>query len=202
MSRPTVIIFNGPPGCGKDEACRIISEKLGMRSRIWRFKNILIKKLCAYFNVSVQTFMTNYEAEKEVPQSWLTVNDTALSRREALIFMSEDRLKLDFGPSIIARLTCEELVKSHIETILSGSAPTVYIFPDGGFQEEVEHLARHCTVYVVRIHRDGHDFSHDSRSYIKAGPGIEIAVDITNNGTLAAYKKEVIDVCERLIFVT
>jgi len=156
-----------------------------------RFKDGLIRITCCYFGISVAQFMDRYEEDKEVCVPWLTVRGAALSRRQALIFMSEERLKPDFGEDVVAQRTCNAVAEAHARCLEAGVTDPVLLFSDGGFQAEVEVLAKTCDVLVVRLHRTGCTFEGDSRTYIQAAHNI-IVEDIWNDGSIGELMGKVL----------
>ena len=82
-----VVIFNGPPGCGKDAAC-LLYKNMGYTHL--SFKEELFKETFKFFGVSKEWFMKGYEnrdiKEKPVPQ--LKVSGKSFSRRDAMIYVS------------------------------------------------------------------------------------------------------------------
>lgn len=151
-------IFNGPPGSGKDEACRFLKTNYGYKHL--EFKDQLFKETFKFFGVSKGWFMKGYNdrsvKEKPVPQ--LKVNGTSLSRRDAMIYVSEKVIKPKYGKDYFGSKTAELLDLS-----------TDYCFSDGGFVEEIHPLINKLgrdKIRIVQLYRTGCSFSSDSRNYI------------------------------------
>lgn len=82
-----------------------------------------------------------------------------LSPREFMIWISETVMKPRFGDKVFA-------IRAY-ETYLSLDSGDMLVFSDGGFPDEVAALVEFgATVKLFRLHRDGYDFSGDSRNYI------------------------------------
>lgn len=151
-----IIIFNGPPGAGKDEACLYL-KKLGYKHL--SFKDELFKETFKFFGVSKGWFMKGYEdrsiKEKPVPQ--LKVSGNMLSRRDAMIYVSEKYIKPKYGNEYFGK----QLAK-HIDE------ETKFSVSDGGFAEELVPIINKVgtdNIVLVQLTRDGCDFSSDSRRY-------------------------------------
>lgn len=147
-----VIIFNGPPGTGKDEACLFFKQK-GYKHL--SFKYHLFKATALYFDVTIEWFMDGYDDRsiKERKEKLLG----GLSRRESLIHVSEDIIKPKYGKDFFGLKATEEI--DH-----DGN----YCFSDGGFQEEIIPIINKVgtdNITLVQLTRDGCDFSSDSRRY-------------------------------------
>ncbi len=114
--------------------------------------------------------MADMEKFKEVADERLD----GRTYREAMIHTSEVVVKPNFGQDYLGKLAAKNL------------QPGVNIFSDGGFGPEVDALAEvvgYGNITIVRLHRDGCDFSKDSRRYLNM-PGVN-TIDAPNNGTLA-----------------
>lgn len=149
-----VIIFNGPPGSGKDEACRFLVSHFGFKHL--SFKHQLFVETIKLFDVNEQWFMDGYEDRdiKERPEELLG----GRSRRQALIYTSEDVLKPKFGKGIFGEQASKQI-----------NSVSDYCFSDGGFTEELVPIINTAgaeNVCLVQLLRDGSSFANDSRRYI------------------------------------
>lgn len=152
----TTVIFNGPPGTGKDEAC-LFFQNLGYNHL--SFKEELFKATFKYFGVSKGWFMKDYNdrSVKERPTPELKVNGVALSRRDAMIYVSEKYLKPKYGNDYFGKQASE-----HIKEGFD------YCFSDGGFVDELVPIINKIgtdNICIVQLTRHGCDFSSDSRRY-------------------------------------
>ena len=151
-------IFNGPPGSGKDEACHFLKTNYGYTHL--EFKDQLFKETFKFFGVSEGWFMEGYDDRsiKEMPVPQLRVNGNALSRRDAMIYVSEKFIKPKYGKDYFGVKTAENVNKTDN-----------YCFSDGGFVEEIHPLINklgHDKIRIVQLYRTGCSFSSDSRNYI------------------------------------
>jgi len=148
-----IVIFNGPPGSGKDEAASLYKEMFGFKSL--SFKHQLFKETIEFFGVDKDWFMQGYNDrdQKEVVEHALGDH----SRREAMIHVSENVMKPKKGLDYFGKLVAEE-IEDEVH----------YAVADGGFVEELKPLIEKVgneNIVIVQITRDGHDYSSDSRRY-------------------------------------
>ena len=186
-----IIIFNGPPGSGKDFACSYLKERYSNVIHI-SFKEKLIDLTCRFYGVSREEWDERYENSSTLGSGFVRWKDIPweklgyLSQREALIHVSENVIKPVFGKAIFGELLCDS-----IEGMKQQSRDIVFVCSDGGFPEEVEPLSclfwHHGTnsagVTVARISRDGCSFVGDSRNYLPDNSDWYNVVDIHNDGT-------------------
>lgn len=163
MSKPLVVILNGPPGCGKDTIANSWLEKTfgndEFRPHVKAFKEPMYRVAAAALDLPLHEFMELYN-----DREWKEHNRPewgGKSVRDLMIATSESYLKPMFGETCMGKLA----VSSIQQRIPSQN--DVIVFSDGGFKAEVEELEKHFHVRVVQILRDGCSFEGDSRSYIE-----------------------------------
>lgn len=176
-----VIIFNGPPGSGKDHAClylRHISDSI----HHLEFKSKLIELTCAIYDITIKEFYSIYTRElKELPSEIFN----GLSPRQALIFVSEDVIKPKFGKDYMGVSATKRIQQNKINA-----------FSDGGFYEELEPVYNKVgaeNMLIARIYRNGYTYEGDSRNYIKSFKDVNI-IDINNNGTLEEFESKIMSI--------
>lgn len=168
-----VILFNGPPGAGKDTAVSAY-EAHGRYFNIEKRKFAESVKIGAHalfglFNERGQPYpAAMFEAVKNEPRTefW------GMSPRAAYIWYSEEVMKPKWGPGVFGRIEAQKLKKDR-----------VHLFSDSGFAPEAEEVAKIAgkrNMLLVRLFRPGHTFEGDSRSYISL-PGVD-SIDLTNDG--------------------
>jgi hypothetical protein len=160
-----IVIFNGPPASGKDEAASLYKEMFGFKAL--SFKHQLFKETIEHFGVQKKWFMEGYEdrERKEIKEFALK----NYSRREAMIHVSEDIIKPQKGLNYFGKMVSEE-IEDGIH----------YAVADGGFVEELEPLIERVgkeNIVIVQITRDGHDYSSDSRRYFNGNLIKEYAIN-------------------------
>lgn len=147
-----IIIFNGPPGSGKDEAASYFKRR-GFKHL--SFKYVLFKETISFFGVDEEWFMDGYDdrSVKERPEDLLE----GMSRREAMIYVSEEITKPAFGDDIFGVYVANEIEDGKN-----------YAISDGGFEDELVPLINRVgadDIVLVQLTRDGCDYSSDSRRY-------------------------------------
>lgn len=151
-----VVIFNGPPGSGKDTLAAMLYQMYGTG---WRsFKEPLNEIAMAMSGASwaVWNEWTSREL-KELPR----VELGGLSPRHFLIKISEEWTKPLFGGSHFGKIAARNAARTDSDVV---------VFSDGGFDDEILPLIDKFgadNVIVVRLHREGFTFEGDSRDYIQ-----------------------------------
>jgi hypothetical protein len=124
-----------------------------------------------YFKIDIDFFTLRARNRewKGVPWSLLKLagSTEALSPRQALIHVSENVIKPQFGKDFFGLAAADKCVKEDCDFA---------VFSDAGFISEIAPLASiYQTLIIVRLYRDGFTFEGDSRSYLE---GINNAYDI------------------------
>jgi len=149
-----ILLFNGPPGCGKDAACEVL-EKSGFTHL--SFKHELYKSVCDFYKVDYDWFMIGYinrdikENKREQLLGWKT-------RRQAMIYVAELYIKPAFGKGYYGKQAANQI-----------KSDKNYCISDLGYLEELNEVANKVgadNVAIVQVEREGCDFSKDQRSYI------------------------------------
>lgn len=149
------IILNGPPGSGKDTLCKLILPYI--TAQHIEFKTVLYKETLKYFNLaSKYTVHFIDRSLKDTPSPYFE----GLTPREALIHVSEEIIKPLYGKDYFGKIVAKEVEEGF---------GVVNIFTDGGFEAEVEELKKVSRVLIVQLHKEGLDFSKDSRNYLENG---------------------------------
>lgn len=183
-----VVVFNVPPGSGKDEACKdlclsMLPDSSGKYLKVnhKEFKSKLFSITREIFSVSKDEWDEHYTRElKEIP--WNKLN--GLSPRQALIFVSEDIIKPNFSKLYFG----ESLAKSLDEG--------VNVISDGGFDDEMIPIIQAVgkeNILIIKIKRDGCSFEGDSRSYLNTDKLGIMETWIDNNDSLDVFFKNVTD---------
>jgi len=203
-----VLILNGPPRSGKDTLSSLLFRS-GMFQNLTRgsFKRPLQDIAAAVLGMSLEKFMLDYEKIKDLPCE----NGFPMTVRELMIKISEDWIKpiagkRYFGDLELKRVSAAEEFKSNYfgtdhNPYAVKVAGTTVVYTDGGFGEEVlpfiESLGPE-NVHIVRIHRKGHTFDMDSRTYLypEAIPTLKGCkfYDIHNDGTELEFLNRFMDV--------
>lgn len=169
--KSVAVVFNGPPGSGKDTAAKHVVEHC--KARHLQFKDQLIKMVIKAYRVSREWFDAHYTRElKNIPTPELC----GFSPREALINMSENIIKPVFGKAVFGKISAKKIKDGQC-----------VVFSDSGFQEELSPIVEKLgcdMVLVIKLARDGCDFNGDSRNYLPDRPYGCPTYHIDNNGTI------------------
>lgn len=181
-----VIAFNGPPGCGKDTAATMAATILSQRG----FEVVQLKfadglKLAVNMFCDVDFPELPHEELKKQLTPWADAEHQA-TFRDAYIAFSEQFAKPLWGEDVFGRILANDIKNDGGDFFDNdGNQSIVYLISDSGFEPEqypvIEEVGDNGYT-LVQIHRDGHTFEGDSRSYISPTRGGLRIVD--NNGTL------------------
>ncbi len=164
-----IILLNGPPGSGKDEAANCIAQFLIENTKLMpehvKFAAPLKNAVHALHGLDVPT--DHFEMRKDIA----CIELFGRTPRELYIAISEKFtkpiLQLDFFTKLFLR-TCEAQIA---DNFLHHQLDTIIICSDLGFQVELEKVIEFYgkdNVVLVQIVRPGTDFKNDSRGYIEA----------------------------------
>lgn len=165
------VILNGPPGCGKDTIANKIIE--GGAFVKHQFKDALYEHVSKHFKVGLEEFI-HFATDRSLKDSVSLAGLGGRTPRQALIHVSEDIYKPRHGSDYFGKAEASR-VREH-KGRMGGTINVIY--PDGGFESEVPPIeSEFDLVIIVRLHRDGFDFSGDSRNYLNL-PNTEKRVTI------------------------
>lgn len=158
-----IFLFNGPPGCGKDAAADYF-KSLGYKHLSFKYQ--LFNETIKYFDVNRDWFMEGYNDRsiKEVPSTLLD----NMSRREAMIYVSEEVIKPKKGLDYFGNLVADEIDLSKD-----------YAISDGGFIDELIPVINKVgkdNFVLVQLTRERCDYSSDSRRYFQGNVHYEYVI--------------------------
>lgn len=183
------VVFNGPPRSGKDTLAQMLVEHMDSRitAPVKQESLSLPLRHIAYSMVGRTYEDSTYEDFKRELFGEFNFTDG----RHLMIDVSESFLKPVYGQSIMANMLITR--NSDFDGLL--------LIRDGGFQIEVNPLLTAYgtrNVYIVRVERDGCDFSNDSREWVNHHDhGCSMTVE--NNGTLDDLRTEAGRIYGRLV---
>ena len=176
--KPKIILFNGPPFCGKDTAAKLTLDVLvaqGYIAHLIKFASPLKKGLAAFLNLSDDDYYRYFETPAKDIKSPVFGNKTP---RMALIDLSERWAKKFFNKDVFGWLA--------VRTMERFALADVFVFSDSGFQSEFDYIYNcyvHSTEFLIfHMYRKGCSFKGDSRNYIDTRDAETIL--LTNNGSL------------------
>lgn len=150
-----IILFNAPPGAGKDHAAQYIVKNYA-GACLDKFARVLKERTHALYGFPERSW-SYYENCKDEPH-----NDfMGITPRQAYINVSEKYFKPMHGEKVFGEILARELDKYEWNLL---------VISDSGFKPEAEVLIDKYgsnNITLVRIHREGHTFDGDSRSYIE-----------------------------------
>jgi len=162
------VIFNGPPGSGKDTSAKLFQSALRKRCiGAMRISIAQPMKDAVHKFYSIPYSKTAIEKIKDTPLEVLNGN----SLRDEYIAFSEQfikpRMGLDFfGKQFVGRLKKRE-------------NDGIFLVSDCGFQEEYEVIQDYLgkdNIMVVQMIRSGKNFRNDSREYIDPNGSFHLPV--------------------------
>lgn len=173
--KKTVIVLNGPPRAGKDTAAALIEEAFGAAHL--KFSVTLKEETHRRYGLAPLPHDT-FEKVKDDPLPEFG----GKSPRQAYIETGRD-MRSKEGEDVFGRLLSHQIEQT---------AANIIVVSDLASHAELMPLLRNKSfdVSVLRIHRDGHDFSNDSRSYVDA-EGIS-CIDIYNSGDMRSYSDSIL----------
>ena len=177
-----IVIFNGPPASGKDEAASLYKEKFGFGNLSFKYQ--LFKETIKHFEVDERWFMEGYNDRDQKEKKEFALE--GMSRREAMIHVSEDIIKPKKGLDYFGRSVAEEIEEDNN-----------YALADGGFVEELEPIIEKVgaeNIVIVQLTREGHDYSSDSRKYFNGNIISETKIGHQTEVDKAYVLKEEMDI--------
>lgn len=188
MNKLRIVLLNGPPGSGKDTLADAFINKYRVLGIIAKGDPSFVvekAKFAAPIKRAQAAFFDMYEDDLDIEKDNPILPGQVKPRR-GLINLSEIWAKPLFGVDVFGQILAKE-----IRNGMEHSPPTAYtrlvIVSDGGFVPEAQVLINEFgdSVHVVKLYRQGTDFSSDSRQYLPEG-----TVPLTNmwrlgnNGTV------------------
>lgn len=179
-----IILFNGPPGSGKDTYAMMIQSELNGRGEIVKFasplKTVAMHLYCGGDSRLFHEY--DLDQEKKVTPSPVFLGKTC---RQVQIDISEEYMKPMHGQQVFGKLLAQNLEQK----TEAGDGTEVFLVSDSGFRPEAEVLVEQFgpqNVMLVRIHReecpvdDEGKFVGDSRGYINLDDLEVYSIDVTN----------------------
>lgn len=194
-----VVLFNGPPGSGKDTLAKELNVELGLYEKkaiCHKFAFAIKKPLKEMFNLSDEEYDFYFESpEKDKPQAKFDFK----TPREVLISFSEKWAKPLFGQDIFGKIAGQYITDKYLKS------KDFVIFSDCGFNEEVKGLTKYvgsANVMVFSILREGYHFSNDSRKIINSNDaGVQVFIVENNKTPIEVIRERVLPVLEEFNFV-
>lgn len=175
--RPRVILLNGPPRCGKDTVGRIIDATVSESVLICKFAALMKERTHALYGLfgaeGRPLRADHFESRKDEGLQEFCGH----SPRQAYIFVGE-AMKAQHGQDYWGKLLRDQIERR---------AEEVAVVTDCGFLPESEVMIDRfgsAGVALIRVQRNGCDFSRDSRGMISLSRFGVREVDLLNTEDL------------------
>ena len=182
-----VLIFNAPPGAGKDYAAKVIVDNFqsrGLRAYHTKFAKFLKKATHKLYSIPYS--WDYFEGElKDLPCEEFY----GKTPRQAYIALSETFFKPLYGEDFFALRLCDELLSLKTRNNL-------IVISDGGFKPETAALFNSIgkrNICIVQVTSDGCTFDNDSRFYVDF-EGVK-TVKLHNNKD-KQYEQDILELAE------
>lgn len=185
-----VVILNGPRGSGKDFIAEMFSSN---RSDAFHLKFSSVLKLVTSLGLGMsEKVLEGIKLDKVFgPDGDKSYVDLQI---ELFQWLAES-----YGDDVLGRFVMAEIHDTSTIALIQNPMLTrqTFIFSDGGRPSEIKWVVDHMPakhVLLCRLHRDGHTFDGDIRSYVHLDDVPNI--DLTNDGSEASAKAIVADLHE------
>jgi len=158
-----IILFNGPPRCGKDTAGELLRELVDGPHFITKFAKPVKEGVHKSLGLNVPYDYFEHVKDEAVEEFHYQVP------RKAYISYSEDYMKPNFGNDIFGKLTRNEIHSRIGQDPWTDVDNYIVGITDSGFVEEAQVLIDWIgsrNVVLVHLHREGCSFEGDSRSHL------------------------------------
>lgn len=154
-----IILFNGPPGCGKDTLASLLVPYIKFSHL--KFAAPIKRMVAGALDMTLSGLEDNKDTRARMLQRRDTMTEDGQDTlRALLIALSEEFMKPRYGDDVFGRLFWND-AKNHSSDCI--------IATDCGFRSEVQTVVQRAgkaNCLIIRIHRDGCTFENDSRSYL------------------------------------
>lgn len=177
-----IVLFNGPPRCGKDTAAKAIMQCPDFYEPV--FERMSYPNKAAFAGMMKLEMDDYFQVDPWEWNKWVIIRELGVSYRQWQIDFSEKFMKPLYGEDVFGQL--------FVKRALKRSSHSLFVVPDCGFQVEINTLLDHFNpddILLVKIYRDGTNFDGDSRSYIT---GDCETTGIFNNGTEASFQEAIV----------
>lgn len=190
MKPVKIILFNGPPGSGKDTAARAILDDHEIQDNFDRyfdrFAMPIKRAIGVMFDQPVDYYgRSRFDRDKEVVDPILC----GMSYRTSLIRLGA-AIRAAHGEGVFGTLLARRIIK-HAETHGREELPMIVVVPDLGREGELEALYEYFlpdNVLIIKLSRSGKVFDLDSRTYVKPDRPRRVEY-LNNNGVVEALQR-------------
>lgn len=187
-----VVLFNGPPGCGKDTVSHMLVQHMEMQGVVSAIKEESLSMPLRHIAYAMTQFQGAFDGADYARFKGVTFAEfRGKTGRQLMIDVSEDFLKPLYGETVMAKMLIER----------NANFNGVMLVRDSGFQIEVDPLITAYgphNVYLVNVTRPGKTFEGDSREWVNH-PFSSHQMQLPNDGDLAALRSEAGRIYGRLV---
>lgn len=191
MAQPFIFLFNGPPGSGKDTLAGELAS-VDFKGRIVKFAGPIKRVMRAIYGAELFDSFDTFEKKGIKAAEFF-----GQSCRDEQIAISEDYLKPRHGEGVFGQLLNLEIDRLNKNELVDN-----FYVSDSGFRPEAEVLVEKYgadRVFLFQIHRPGHTFEGDSRSYIDLSDLGVSCFALHNTGTVADLRKAAFDIIQPIL---
>lgn len=175
------ILFNGPPGSGKDAAAQHLLDSWLVSFHLKFASERVINGLADIFKQPPNFF------KSRGTKDFACLGDSKdLTPRDLIIDFFENIGKKYWGEDVWAQLCYDDIVGLHLAYETND-----FVISDLGSTIELDTLAKQddIALLVIRLHREGCNFDKDSRSYVDGCYGNVVIRDMVNCGTPKFFER-------------
>lgn len=218
MKNLKIFLLNGPPRCGKDTIANILKAELHdqyiINTEDAPLINAEVIKFADPLRHSMQAFLSPlmlgharpmqndlWSLKLEEIKSRFIIDDKTV--RDCMISLSEDWAKEFFHPGIFGEITA-----CKIDALMQKDKFNVFFISDSGFASEARELTSTLgddAVELIKVFRNGCDFTNDSRDYINIldiKDFDDTVYEIHNNKDTLCLRATAINVIRNILYDT
>lgn len=192
------VALQGPPRSGKDTAGLLFGTAfVNLGYQVFEVKaSSWLKHVCA--DICGGKYLSNEDIER-IKDAQLYDNGPTF--RQVLINFSENFAKPTFGNDFFGRKLVDEMLEltDTYTRYTTSLKEVVFVITDAGFADEqlrVQECVKQSYYSIVQMHREGYDFTNDSRSYFCLDHSD--CIKLHNDSTIEELGNEVLKIAQKL----
>lgn len=157
---PQVILFNGPPRCGKDTCVKFLLDK--HPEIYFRQRMAAALKNGVHQMLNLPVWEEEYSDVKGEPHP----DFFGKKPRDIYIALAEQFMKVHFGDDCFGHIWLRQYMNT--DNFIGGQH-AIALVPDTGFGPEIQPLINYFgadNIWLFRIFKQGCDYAQDSRGYV------------------------------------
>lgn len=189
-----VVLFNGPPRCGKDTLAGLLADKMDKQGVTTPVLEVSLSTPLRRIAYAMTGWVGELDGDDYEKFKTVRFNEFGgILGRQVMIDVSERFLKPCYGARVMTDMLMHELMYREFDGVI--------LVRDSGFQSEIDPLVSRYgidNVYLVRVHRGGCDFANDSREYVNLTRSAN-QMELYNDGDLDDLRTEAGRIYGRLV---